>query len=117
MWWTTTNRAASPRMPSSPTSRPRVTGSVVAAPVGGAPVVGSTIRIVSTGAAADDDVRYTRRVVKLRLVGERVVLRAIEAADVPRLVAIRRTPEVAAWWGDEPVADLAAEFGNQVGAA
>jgi len=51
------------------------------------------------------------------LVGERVVLRAIEAADVPRLVAIRRSPEVATWWGDEPVEDLAAEFGNQVGAA
>ena len=55
--------------------------------------------------------------IKLRLVGERVVLRAIEAADVPRLVAIRRSPEVATWWGDEPVEDLAAEFGNQVGAA
>jgi aminoglycoside 6'-N-acetyltransferase len=53
---------------------------------------------------------------KLWLAGDRVALRPIEAADVPQLVAIRRTPEVAAWWGEEVVEDLVAEFGNQVGA-
>jgi aminoglycoside 6'-N-acetyltransferase len=51
-----------------------------------------------------------------RLTGDRVVLRPPVAADVPRLVAIRRTPEVAEWWGDEPADELTAEFGNQVGA-
>jgi aminoglycoside 6'-N-acetyltransferase len=32
--------------------------------------------------------------------GERVVLRPVAEADVPRLAAILREPEVAAWWGD-----------------
>ena len=31
--------------------------------------------------------------------GEQVRLRPIEAGDVPALVAIRETPEVARWWG------------------
>ncbi len=55
--------------------------------------------------------------VGLRLNGEQVTLRAPMAADVPRLVAIRRSPPVATWWGDEPADELTAEFGNQVGAA
>ena len=32
--------------------------------------------------------------------GERVTLRALVAADVPRVTAILREPEVARWWGD-----------------
>ena len=32
--------------------------------------------------------------------GERVVLRPVAEADLPRLAAILREPEVAAWWGE-----------------
>ena len=32
--------------------------------------------------------------------GERVTLRALVPADVPRVAAILREPEVARWWGD-----------------
>jgi aminoglycoside 6'-N-acetyltransferase len=38
--------------------------------------------------------------------GERVVLREATEADVPRLAAILRTPEVARWWGDRVEDDL-----------
>jgi len=52
----------------------------------------------------------------LRLDGERVTLRGLTAADVPRLVEIRRQAEIVTWWGDDGPDELAAEFGNQVGA-
>lgn len=51
-----------------------------------------------------------------KLAGASVVLRPPVAADVPRLAAIRREPEITRWWGDETVDDLMAEYGNQVGA-
>src|ERR1051326_825820 len=51
-----------------------------------------------------------------RLPGDRVVLRPPVAADVPRLVEIRRTPDVVEWWGGETADDLPAESGTQVGA-
>jgi aminoglycoside 6'-N-acetyltransferase len=38
--------------------------------------------------------------------GERVVLRPATAADVPALVAILRTPEVARWWGERVEDDV-----------
>lgn len=60
--------------------------------------------------------RYTKGMIGLRLDGELVTLRALTAADVPRLVEIRRRPEVATWWGEEPADELVAQFGNQVGA-
>src|SRR5215467_1957930 len=39
-------------------------------------------------------VRYTKGMIGLRLDGERVTLRGLTAADVPRLVEIRRQPEI-----------------------
>jgi aminoglycoside 6'-N-acetyltransferase len=38
--------------------------------------------------------------------GERVVLRPATEADVPALVAILRTPEVARWWGEQVEEDV-----------
>jgi aminoglycoside 6'-N-acetyltransferase len=38
--------------------------------------------------------------------GERVTLRTLEAADVPRLAEIAAEPEVAPWWNDVTETDL-----------
>jgi aminoglycoside 6'-N-acetyltransferase len=52
--------------------------------------------------------------------GERVILRAIAESDVDHLLDIRRTPEVAIWWGEAEPADfdepqmLAIEFSGDV---
>lgn len=45
-----------------------------------------------------------------RLRGERVTLRPLETADVPRLAEIAREPEVARWWlgfGEQDLVELA----------
>jgi aminoglycoside 6'-N-acetyltransferase len=51
------------------------------------------------------------------LSGERVALRVATLADVPALVAIRREPAVAQWWGEDSEAELLAEFGERAAAA
>ena len=45
--------------------------------------------------------------------GERVTLRPLEAADVPRLVEIAAEPEVARWWREVTEEDLVAKIGPQ----
>jgi len=45
----------------------------------------------------------------MELRGDRVVLRPLEEADVPRLVEIGTEPEVFRWWGAQPAEDLGAK--------
>ena len=45
----------------------------------------------------------------MELRGDRVVLRPLADADVPRLVEIATEPEVFRWWGAQPVEDLGAK--------
>ena len=42
----------------------------------------------------------------MTLRGEQVVLREATPRDVPRLIGILRTPEVARWWGSRVEEDL-----------
>jgi len=46
-----------------------------------------------------------------RLQGERVTLRPLEAADVPRLAEIAAEPEVARWWLDLSEGDMREKAG------
>jgi aminoglycoside 6'-N-acetyltransferase len=47
--------------------------------------------------------------------GERVVLRPVVPADLPRLAAILREPEVAEWWGDYSRARARDELATEPG--